>query len=121
MTPDLFGLDMLDLLPAGWERSAHLAIGDLREDGALDVRLLLESGTLRYLATIGAKGQDGIVEAPKSFEHLARFAREVLESNRPILRRPANVNRGFTLTVFPIRGTHDRVVFILEPEDWATA
>ena len=52
MTPKLFGLEMVDLLAEGWERAAHLAIGEVRDDGSIDMLLLLESGTLRYIATL---------------------------------------------------------------------
>lgn len=116
VTPKLFGLEMVDLLTEGWERSAHLAIGEIRDDGSIDLMLLLESGTLRYIATLGAQDPTGIVPAPEPFRHLAGFTHQVLAANQPIVRRPSTVDRGFLLTIFPINGLHKRVVYVLEPE-----
>lgn len=115
VVPKLFGLDMQDQLAPGWERHAHLAIGEVRDDGAIDMLMLLESGTLRYLATLDARDTTGIVEAPEAFEHITRFTREVLETNEPIVRRRSTTGMPYQLTVFPILGARKRVVYVLEP------
>lgn len=112
MVPKLFGLEMVDILAEGWERNAHLAIGEVREDGSIDMFLMLEGGTLRYLLTMAS--DDTIVPAPYQF--LARFTHEVLADDLPIVRRPATVNEGFMLSILPVRGASSlRVVYILEP------
>ena len=116
MTPKLFGLEMVDLLAEGWQGAAHVAIGEVRGDGSIDLLLLLESGTLRYIATVDAQDATGIVPAPEPFRHLAEFTHRVLAANEPIVRRPSTVDSGFLLTVFPINGVRKRVVYVLEPE-----
>jgi len=115
VTPKLFGLDMHDQLAPGWERHAHLAVGEVRDDGAIDMLMLLESGTLRYLTTLDARDTTGIVEAPEAYGHLARFTREVLETNQPVVRRQSTTGMAYQLSVFPVVGARKRVVYILEP------
>lgn len=114
MTPKLFGLEMVDLVPEGWENSAHLAIGEIRDDGSIDLFLLLESGTLRYIATLDPQDSTGIVPAPEPFRHLARFTHEVLATNTPLVRRPSTVDTGFLLSIFPVIGPRRRAVYIVE-------
>lgn len=99
----------------GWESVAHLGIGEVRDDGSIDLLILLESGTLRYLTTLDSRGEPGTVSASKQFDFLAVFGRQVLETNVPIVRRPSTAEKGLLLTVFPVRGQRNRVAYILEP------
>ena len=89
---------MVDLVPEGWEHAAHLAIGEIRDDGSIDLFFLLETGTLRYIATLDPQDSTGIVPAPEPFRHLARFTHEVLATNTPLIRRPSTVDKGFLLS-----------------------
>lgn len=107
---------MVDLLPDGGESTAQLAVGEMRDDGSIDLLLLLESGTLRYITTIGARDSTGIVPAPEPYRHLTTFTQQVFRDNAPIIRRPSTTDSGFVLSVFPLHGIRRRVVFILEPE-----
>ena len=83
MAPKLFGLELVDLVPESWERTTHVAIGEVRDDDSIDMLLLLDGGTLRYVATLDAQDPIGIVPAPEPFRFLARFTREVLATNTP--------------------------------------
>lgn len=115
VTEPRIGLEILDQLMEGWESVAHLAIGEIRDDGSIDLLILLESGTLRYLTTLESRDEPGTVPASKQFDFLAVFGRQVLETNVPIVRRPSTAEKGLLLTVFPVRGQRNRVAYILEP------
>ena len=115
MTRIVFGLELPDEISHDWESAAHLLVGELRPDGSIDYYLILESGTQRYLATAGAKGEPGIIEAPTALDRLANMTREAIERNEPAIRVPTTVHEGFLLTVQPVLGRTPRVAVILEP------
>lgn len=117
MKARLFGVDLLDVLTEGWERSSQIVIGEVKGDGSIDLLLLLDGAAFRYLATVDSRGMTGEVPAPVAFVHLAQLARQVLESNRPIVRQQPTVEPGFLLSVFPALGMRSRIVFMLEPEN----
>ena len=116
MSRTVFGLELPDEIAEGWEEVAHVVIGEVREGGAVDYRLLNETGSLRYLATGGAEVEPGGVQAPTGFDRLMRLTRQVIDSNEPVVRDPTELHAGFLLSVLPAVGRTQRVVVILEPQ-----
>lgn len=114
MTVSVFGLEMPEELAAGWSESAQLLLVECREDGSVDIMLVSDSGTFRYLATAFSE-RDGIIAAPPSLVGLATTALAVLESNEPVVRRSVSLSKEVTLSLHPLKGVHDRVAVIVEP------
>ena len=115
MVRNIFGLEIPEEISHDWEEFAHLLVGELREDGSIDFYLVLESGTQRYLATAGAKGDPGVIQAPQGLDRLANMTREALDRNESIVRVPTIAHEGFLLSVHPVVGRLRRVSVILEP------
>lgn len=111
-----FGIELPDEIGQDWEQHAHLLAGELRDDGSIDYYLILESGSQRYIATAGTKGEAGVVEAPEELDRLANMTRQVVETNAPIVREPTIHHDGFWLSVYPVLGRSARVAVILEPQ-----